>query len=139
MQTNYSFDGRVFIASPENHAPNRDALRQIQEQVIEFVTGQELRQGQAGAYLFLDLSLLPMINSGLIGAIGAAMLEEKVRSIYLCGMRQPVLSIAERFGLISFTGPLLPNATSEIRRNRHKIKSAKSLAHGLLELIPERT
>lgn len=139
MPTTCYFDGRIFIVSPNNHGQNRDTLRQLQEQVIDFVTGQELRQGRAGAYLFLDLSILPMINSGLIGAIGAAMLEEKVRSIYLCGMRQPVLSIAERFGLVGNHGPLLPNATTEIRQNRHKVKSARSLAAGLLELIPERT
>lgn len=138
MQSSNHFDGRVFIVSPESHGPNTDPLRLLQEQVIEFVTGHELRQGRAGAYLFLDLSILRMINSGLIGAIGAAMLEEKVRSIYLCGMRQPVLSVAERFGLVSPHGPLLPRATTEIRQNRYKVRAARSLAAGLLELIPER-
>lgn len=138
MEPNCFFDGRVFIARPENQGQNRDTLRQLQDQVIEFVTGQELRQGAAGAYLFLDLSVLPMINSGLVGAIGAAMLEDKVRCIYLCGMRQAVLSVAERFGLVSKNGPTMPHATPEIRQNLGKIKAAKSLAAGLLELIPER-
>jgi nitrate reductase NapE component len=126
--------GNICILKTEITRSLKEAIEELKDTLLDLINGPRVQDNPAEAFLFLDLTPFPIINSGLIGAIGSAIMNDKVQMLALCNVQPTVRDLLYRFGVISTDGSSNDFNSPEIQRNYSKIAVFDSVPAGLSSL-----
>ncbi len=123
--------GNICILKTEITRSLKEAIEELKDTLLDLINGPQVQDNPADALLFLDLTPFTIINSGLIGAIGSAIMNDKVQMLALCNVQPTVRDLLYRFGVISTDGLSNDFNSPEIQKNYSKIAVFDSVAAGL--------
>ncbi|MBU0664752.1 MAG: STAS domain-containing protein [Proteobacteria bacterium] len=126
--------GHVCILEAEITNTIKEAMEEFKNSLIDLINGPQIQDSPFDAYLFLDLSPFTIINSSLIGAIGSAIMNDKLQMLALCNVQPTVLDLLQRFGVVSEDGLPKDFSSPEIQENYSKVAVFDSVAAGLSSL-----
>ena len=102
--------------------------------LLDLVNSQEIQESPFVNYIFLNLQPFNIINSTLIGAIGSAIMDDKVQMVGLCGVQPTVLELLQRFGVTSNDNIPRDFSSRKIQDNFDKTIIFDSVRDGLASL-----
>ena len=123
--------GYVCILETEIINSLKEAIEEFKNTLIDLINGPQVQDNPFDAYIFLDMTPFTIINSSLIGAIGSAIMNDKVQMLSLCNVQPTVLELLQRFGVISDDGLPKDFSSPEIQENYSKVAVFDSVAAGL--------
>jgi hypothetical protein len=126
--------GYVCILESKITKSLKEAIEEFKDALLDLINGPQVQDNPFDAFLFLDLTPFTIINSSLIGAIGSAIMNDKVQMLALCNVQPTVLDLLHRFGVISEDGLPKDFSSPEIQENYNKVIVFDSVAAGLSSL-----
>lgn len=129
-------EGRVCIIKIDELTNIKEALDQLKNTIIECVTADENDCRRLDTFLFVDLSLFTIVNSGVISVLGSVLMNPRVRLLGLCGVQPSVADILTRFGLLASASTHDVVAHEALKNNRSKVVTFASVEQGLCCLTP---
>lgn len=126
--------GYICILESKITTSLKEAVEAFKDAIIDLVNGPRIQDNPFDAYILLDLTPFTIINSSLIGAIGSAIMNDKVQMLALCNVQPTVLDLLQRFGVISEDGFAKDFSSPEIQENYSKVAVFDSVAEGLCSL-----
>lgn len=126
--------GYVSIIAIDSGGNKKAGMEEMKNALLDIVNSQEIQEGSFANYIFLDLRPFHIINSTLIGAIGSAIMDDKVQMVGLCGVQPAVIELLQRFGVTSYDNVPKDFSSREIQDNFDKTMLFDSVRDGLATL-----
>jgi len=126
--------GYVSIIEIDDEGNRKSGMEEMKNALLDLVNSPEIQEGPFVNYIFLNLQPFHIINSTLIGAIGSAIMDDKVQMIGLCGVQPAVVELLQRFGVTSNDNIPKDFSSREIQDNFDKTILFDSVRDGLASL-----
>jgi len=126
--------GYVSIIEIDDEGNRKSGMEEMKNALLDLVNSPEIQEGPFVNYIFLNLQPFHIINSTLIGAIGSAIMDDKVQMIGLCGVQPAVVELLQRFGVTSSDNIPKDFSSREIQENFDKTILFDSVRDGLASL-----
>ena len=126
--------GYVSIVEIDIEGNKKAEMEEMKNALLDLVNSPEIQESPFVNYIFLNLQPFHIINSTLIGAIGSAIMDDKVQMIGLCGVQPTVLELLQRFGVTSNDNIPKDFSSRKIQDNFDKTIIFDSVRDGLASL-----
>lgn len=126
--------GYVSIIAIDIEGNKKAGMEEMKNALLDLVNSPEIQEGSFANYIFMDLQPFHIVNSTLIGAIGSAIMDDKVQMLGLCGVQPAVVELLQRFGVTSTDNVPKDFSSTEIQDNFDKTMLFDSVRDGLASL-----
>lgn len=127
--------GYVSIIEIDEEGNKKSGMEEMKNALLDLVNSPEIQEGPfMNNYIFLNLQPFHIINSTLIGAIGSAIMDDRVQMIGLCGVQPAVAELLQRFGVTSNDNVPKDFSSRKIQDNFDKTILFDSVRDGLASL-----
>lgn len=126
--------GFICIIQVDTQDNQKESMEETKDALLDLVNSEDVQENPFPTFIFLDLQPFSIINSSLIGAIGSAIMDEKVQLLGLCGVQPTVVDLLERFGVVTENNLPHDFSSRKIQDNFDKTFIFDSIKDGLASL-----
>ena len=113
----------------------KEDMEIMKNELLDIVNSSEIQENPFPTLVFLDLQHFNIINSTLIGAIGSAIMDEKIQMLGLCSVSATVIELLQRFGVVAEDNIPKDFSSMDIQNNFDKTVVFDSLRDGVASLL----